>query len=460
MPDSNFSDADKQKRITEREAQIQRMVRQIERKLRESLVADAGTIEEIEAESQIIGEFVKEIVEQDRLESKGTGFVGNQTLCSKCGSINRYRGDTERRIVTRSGDRRIMRAYYYCNTCRVGEYPLDALLGVTAGAFSLAVWALAIRFSSYVPFDQAAREIEEVCGIHISESSMQRMSRKSGRQLQKDWEAAEQALRRCDDMSETPKEITRLRGGTAQGPVSEVQSSMDGVYLYIEGEWKETKLAVSFRQDEHGVTANYYAAKLESCEFGPRAWLLHQMSGGHRCQKSAVIGDGAPWIWKEYGKYLPCATQILDFYHVSEYLAKIARLRFGEKSAAQKQKGRAWASRQEKHLKANDVAAVVRSLRDWRPTSGEGQELQRTQLAYYAEHRKRMRYADYQHDGWHIGSGMVESANNHVLQNRMKRPGMRWGQTGAQSMIHLRAALCSDERPTFKEVAHRAMTAA
>jgi hypothetical protein len=141
-------------------------------------------------------------------------------------------------------------------------------------------------------------------------------------------------------------------------------------------------------------------------------------------------------------------------------LEGVAHLRFGEKTASQKQKGRAWVLRQEKHLKANNVTAVVRSLRDWRPTSVEGRELQRTQLAYYAEHRKRMRYADYKHDGWHIGSGMVESGNNHVLQNRMKRPGMRWGEAGAQSMIHLRATVCSDARPTYRDIAYRAMTVA
>jgi hypothetical protein len=90
--------------------------------------------------------------------------------------------------------------------------------------------------------------------------------------------------------------------------------------------------------------------------------------------------------------------------------------------------------------------------------------LRRTQLAYYAEHRDRMRYGDYKcdykEDGWHIGSGMVEAGNNHVLQSRMKRPGMRWGEAGAQSMIHLRATVCSDARPSYRDLALRAMTSA
>ena len=464
MPDPKGSNIDPKgsntQQSSDREAQIQRMMRQIEQKLREGLADEAGTLDEIESETQEIGEQIKQIIEQERLESKGTGFVGNRRLCPQCGTIQRYRGKAQRKIVTLAGERLIKRAYYYCDACRKGCYPLDASLGATAGAFSIAVWALATRFSGYVPFAHAARELEEVCGIHISASSMQRISRKSGRQLQKDWEAAEQALRRCEDMSDPPLELLRLRGGTAQKPISQLQSSMDGVYLFIAGEWKEVKMAVSFSQNNQGMIANYYASTLESRDFGPRAWLLHQMSGGHRCQKCAVIGDGAPWIWKEYGKYMPQATQILDFYHVSEYLGKIARLRFGEKTVTAKTKGRAWVLRQEKHLQANNVSAVVRSVRDWRPATLEGQELQRTQLAYYGEHRKRMQYDDYYKAGWHIGSGMVESANNHVLQNRMKRPGMRWSAEGAASMIHLRATVCSDDRPSYRSIAERAMAAA
>ena len=241
MAGSKHFDGQKTETDVKREAQMARMMRRIEQKLRAELTGEAGTLEEIENESQKIGELVKEIVEQDRLESKGTGFVGICAPCSTCGTLKRYRGNVERRIVTRAGERRIRRAYYYCDACRKGEYPLDAALGVTAGAFSLGVWALAARFSGYAPYAVATRELAEVCGIHISQSSLQRISRQSGQQLQKDWAAAEQALRRCEDMrcedmSDPPKEVLRLRGGTVARPVDHLQSSMDGVYLFIGGD--------------------------------------------------------------------------------------------------------------------------------------------------------------------------------------------------------------------------------
>jgi len=39
-----------------------------------------------------------------------------------------------------------------------------------------------------------------------------------------------------------------------------------------------------------------------------------------------------------------------------------------------------------------------------------------------------------------LGSGVIESANSHVLQHRMKPVGMRWGSPGARTMSALRCA--------------------
>jgi hypothetical protein len=41
--------------------------------------------------------------------------------------------------------------------------------------------------------------------------------------------------------------------------------------------------------------------------------------------------------------------------------------------------------------------------------------------------------------GYLIGSGPVESAANHVVEQRMKGPDMRWEAPGAPAMLALRA---------------------
>ena len=50
-----------------------------------------------------------------------------------------------------------------------------------------------------------------------------------------------------------------------------------------------------------------------------------------------------------------------------------------------------------------------------------------------------MRYATFRGRGYHIGSGAVESAVRYVVQQRMKRVGMRWRPAGADAMLALRS---------------------
>ena len=45
--------------------------------------------------------------------------------------------------------------------------------------------------------------------------------------------------------------------------------------------------------------------------------------------------------------------------------------------------------------------------------------------------------------GYYIGSGAVESAVSHVMQQRMKRVGMRWHAAGADAMLALRCVFRS-----------------
>lgn len=44
---------------------------------------------------------------------------------------------------------------------------------------------------------------------------------------------------------------------------------------------------------------------------------------------------------------------------------------------------------------------------------------------------------------WPIGTGAVESANELVVEERMKGPGMHWGEAHVDSMLALRNAECS-----------------
>ena len=72
----------------------------------------------------------------------------------------------------------------------------------------------------------------------------------------------------------------------------------------------------------------------------------------------------------------------------------------------------------------------------------------RAQLAkveeYFGKHLHRMEYPEYLAEGWHIGSGVVESACKTVVGQRLKGAGMRWGEQGAHALCHVRALYRSE----------------
>jgi hypothetical protein len=53
--------------------------------------------------------------------------------------------------------------------------------------------------------------------------------------------------------------------------------------------------------------------------------------------------------------------------------------------------------------------------------------------------RRQIAYADFQIQGYPIGSGMVESANKLVVEQRLKGAGMHWARRNVTPMLALRA---------------------
>ena len=430
-----------------REDEIARIVKQVEAELRKELQGEPGTLDDIEDEAQKIGERVKAIIERQRLKSKGHGFVGQHARC-RCGHRARLRSEHVRRITTQSGSRRITRSYYYCDSCRTGFCPLDEELGLVAGEFSLRVRGLASRFAGYVPYESASQELREVLGVHVSASSIRRIAMASGKQLQVDFAVNQARLQRyeCDFSSDRyPKQL---------------HASMDGCMVMVNGQWQEVKTAVVYQRrngKEHEIAcADYYSSLAESSEFGPRMRTQAFLSGADHCRDVAMVGDGAKWIWQETAKHLPRAVQILDLYHVMDYVWEIANASWGEKT----QSARTWAAEQKDLLLDDRVENVISSMKTWDPSSQEHEDLKRTTLGYFESNKGRMLYKTFLAQGWHIGSGVMEAANKAVVQQRMKRSGMRWEEQGAEAILQLRTAIVSSRKLDYRDLARRASASA
>jgi len=414
----------------EREEQITRLLNAYEKRLREKYPRRLPqSIEEIERSAEEIGEGVKQDIQQEETGSAGTGYDGKKAMC-RCGKLSRFKEERSRSIVTLHGVLIMKRAYYWCKACRSGSYPLDKRLPVPRGQISVSVRALACRFTSLLPYAKAARELELVCGIRLSVSTMERISRQVGQDINRAWKARQDAV--WEDRYEP-----------SCRPPERMHISMDGVMAHVGGVWREVKLGVCYQPGKDGPTRDTYCATLDpSHEFGKRVKTLSVHAGETLCRNVAVLADGGEWIWQEAAKHYTTRTQILDFFHVTEHLWEVARSRFGPSSEAAAD----WVSLQKARLieREHGAGEVIRDVSEWAPNSESGRDIRRRTVRYLLKHEHRMRYHAFREQGHQIASGVMESSCRWVVQQRMKGSGMRWQTTGAEAMLALRTALCSE----------------
>jgi hypothetical protein len=127
---------------------------------------------------------------------------------------------------------------------------------------------------------------------------------------------------------------------------------------------------------------------------------------------------------------------ILDFWHVTQHLQEFANLLIPDEEL-RKTRMTAWCQRL-KHAGGAAVLNELESLTLSRATPAT-RESHRQLLGYFRNNLHRMDYPQYVANGWHIGSGKIESACKSVIGGRLKGPGMRWHEPGTTALCQLRA---------------------
>jgi len=440
--------------VSPSERRIRRLVEEFERTLRESFPrdGDSQTLEQIERVTEEIGESIKESIQRESIAQQGSGFNGSRVRCFFCRQMvtARYRGDRARQLVTLHGSVTVERAYYHCTECGQGFCPLDRQLAIGGGQLSASVVALLCRFACYLSFREAARELEIVCGVRLSHSTITRYSQAVGNQLQQAHEGKREQVRRALEAGD-PSEQDKLCPPGVR-PIRQ-QITMDGVIIHVGGQWREAKLGCLYRPDrKNGAQdAAYFATLANSARFGSDLHTFAAVSGSLKCREMAVVADGAEWIWQESGKYFASRVQILDFYHATEHLWAVSRAWHGDKTEANKKTAKGWVKQQQERFLAGKASEVIASLQEWVPTTGESRDIKRRELGYFQQHQScgRLDYPKYVSAGFHIGSGVIEAGCKNVVQSRMKEAGMRWSHKGAQSMLYMRADWCSQRGADF-----------
>ena len=153
-----------------------------------------------------------------------------------------------------------------------------------------------------------------------------------------------------------------------------------------------------------------------------------------------MIGDGAHWIWDMAREEFPGCWEILDFYHLSEYVWKVAKAGYPSRQEAQQN----WVKEQQKLLKQSQWHQVILNSHQF-PSKRKDLSQAITDLErYLTNNRTRIDYKRYLEEGLMIGSGVVESSNRRVVTQRLKQAGMHWSKSGAEGVMALRAVYLSN----------------
>jgi hypothetical protein len=207
-------------------------------------------------------------------------------------------------------------------------------------------------------------------------------------------------------------------------------------------DWQEARLSLAYKA---GTLQKQYQATLQAVGVaGGQLLECARRAGAGQKSRIHCVGDGAAWIVRQVEeRFDGRANYLIDFYHVSEYLAKA-----GEAITST---APAWRRRQQERLKSNQVGKVLDELTPHLEEEIE-EESQAPVRACWRYLSNRLANLDYRGAivaGLPIGSGEVESGNRSVIQARLKRSGAWWKEENAEAMLALRALRASRQWESY-----------
>lgn len=235
-------------------------------------------------------------------------------------------------------------------------------------------------------------------------------------------------------------------------PVKAIAIGVDGTCMYITEE--------GYRQAMVGTIAlyNFEGKRLHTTyiaaapEYGKETFInrvkneIQKIKEKYPTVEYIGIADGAPDNWTFLEKHT--SKQILDFYHTTEYVTKVANVLFGTKKNEVRTK---WLKDECHSLKhENDYAEILleemKKIKKEKDLSKENEELLNQSITYFKNHKHQMGYAKNVKNKLPIGSGVTEAACKVIIKQRLCCSGMKWKSPGAKVVLSLRCLNYTDGR--------------
>jgi hypothetical protein len=228
--------------------------------------------------------------------------------------------------------------------------------------------------------------------------------------------------------------------------IDTVAVGLDGTCMHVaENGYRQTMVGTIALYDKHGERQHtiYTAA---APEYGKESFIARLDSEVQRVRellpKANYIGlaDGAKDNWEFLEKRTE--TQILDFWHATEYLSTAADVMFSGKHESNQKK--TWMESachdlKHKHRAAGRLLTELQEFNSNSKLKKESKEDLKRVITYFENNKTLMNYADAVENGFPIGSGVTEAACKVIVKQRLCSAGMKWGERGAAIVLSLRS---------------------
>ena len=294
-----------------------------------------------------------------------------------------------------------------------------------------------VRLSTVQPsFAKAARELTFFTGATVHADTARRRSQAAG------------AVLLAHETAEAAR-IVREHPTPPPGPDTLVFSVDGAMVPIVGGAWMEVRtLAVGEVQPPRitpdGVLiqtteVSYFSRLSDSTPFADQAVLELHRRGIETARRVGAVVDGAEWCQSFIDYHYAEAVRILDHPHAAEHITQIGQASTPDGPLLSATE----CARLRQDLKQKGADGVLSELRALLSVHPEQEEAAKA-LAYLEKRQGQMRYDELRAEGWPLGSGMVESGNKLVVEERLKGSGKHWVERNVNPMLALRNAWCNE----------------
>lgn len=305
--------------------------------------------------------------------------------------------------------------------------PFSESAGVTSRGYSQGLRRAMTDFGADESFSDAADKIKEHYGITVPVSSVRAVTQQH----------ASHMLERDLDTELPPSGVRQL--------IAEMDGSMVPIVRFSESadsrvdkrkqrktEYKQARLVLV--RNPSSVSKLYNATMGEAQQAGIQLLDCAIAAGAGRNTLLHGLGDGASWIVEQIEeRFGERASFLVDFYHVSQYLAAAAEMIAGANKGE-------WLRQQQEMMKQSRVGEVIDELGAKMKKERDEQRREPIQVCerYLSNRQEYLDYESAIRAGLPIGSGEVESGHRSVIQARLKLSGAWWKIENAERMLALR----------------------